>query len=247
MTTATSVFAALVEAVPEACIPLFVVEEGVFFNPTLTVDEVTVVFLTLVTLRVADDVVLLVTVLANICLFAVCFACFSVTGFLSSIKPTLFRVDSVGTTPVSSDLLAPTFTPLGFGRGGTVDTVVLLVPVPDCFTAVILTVAGAVAGRLCGLAAVETAAFFVTAGLAMSPLLRTEDLLVVPNRSCEDIVVDLMAGEGGLVGDVTPGLGLSAATGGLVVLPTGGRVVTVLGLLATEERTVVVDGSFSGG
>ena len=249
MTTATSVFAALVEAVPDACVPLFVVEEEVFFNPTLTVDEVTVVFLTPVTLRVVDvDVVLLVTVLANICLFAVCFTCFSVTSFLSLIKPTLFRVASVGTTPVSSDLLAPTFTPLGFGRGGTLDTVVvLLVPVPDCFTAVVLTVAGAVAGRLCGLAAVENAAFFVTAGLAMSPLLRMEDLLVVPDRGCEDRVDDLMAGDRGLVGDVTPGLGLSAATGGLVVLPAGGRELTVFGLLAAEERTVVVDGGFGGG
>lgn len=156
----------------------------------------------------------------------------------------MFRVASVGTTPVPSGLLAPT---LGFGRGGIVDTgAVLLVPVPDCFIAVVLTVAGAVAGRLCGLAAVETAAFFVTAGLAMSPLLRTEDLLVIPDRGCEDTVDDLMAGEGGLVGDVTPGLGLSAATGGLVVLLAGGRV-TGVGLLAAEERTVVVDGGFGGG
>ena len=59
----TSVFAALVEAVPEACVPPFVAGEEVFFNPTLPVDEVPVVFVTPVTLRVADvDVVLLVTV-----------------------------------------------------------------------------------------------------------------------------------------------------------------------------------------
>lgn len=63
MTTVTSVFAVLVGAVREACVPLFVVGEEVFFNPSLTVDEMTVVFLTLVTLRAADvDVVLLVTV-----------------------------------------------------------------------------------------------------------------------------------------------------------------------------------------
>lgn len=159
----------------------------------------------------------------------------------------MFRVTSAGTTPDSSDLLAPTFTPLGFGRGGIVDTgAVLLVPVPDCFIAVALTVTGAVAGRLCGLAAVETGAFFVTAGLAMSPLLRMEDLLVVPDRACEDTVDDLMAGEGGLVGDVTPGLGLSAATSGLVVLPAEGREVTGVGLLAAEEWTVV-DGGFGDG
>lgn len=120
-------------------------------------------------------------------------------------------------------------------------------PVPDCFIAVILTVAGAVAGRLCGLAAVETAAFFVTVGLAMSPLLRMEDLLVVPDRACEDTVDDLMAEEGGLVGDVTPGLDLSVATGGLVVLPAEGREVTGVGLLAAEERAVIVDGGFGGG
>ena len=177
-----------------------------------------------------------------------CFTCFSVTNFLSLIKPTLFRVASVGTIPISSDLLAPTFTALGFGRGGIVDKGgVLVEPVPGCFVAAVLTVAGAVAGRLCGLAAVETAAFFVTAGLAMSPLLRMEDLLVVPDRGCEDTVDDLMAGEEGLVGDVTPSLVLSAASGGLVVLPAGGRGGTGEGLLAAEERTVVVDGGFGGG
>jgi len=177
----------------------------------------------------------------------VCFTCVSLTGFLSLFKPTLFRVASVGTAPITSDLLAPTFTTLGFGRGGIVDTgAVLFVPVPGCFIVAFLTVPGAVAGRLCGFAAAETAAFFVTAGLAMSPLLRTEDLLVVPDRGCADTVDDLMAVERGLVGDVTPGLGLSAAAGGLVVLPAGGRGTTGLGLLGAEGRVVVVDGGFGG-
>lgn len=57
--TVTSVFVVLVEAVVEARVPLFGMEEVVFFGPTLPVDVMTVVFVTpAMTLRAAGAAVL---------------------------------------------------------------------------------------------------------------------------------------------------------------------------------------------
>lgn len=160
--------------------------------------------------------------------------------------PTLLQDVPVATVPADRVLLAPTFTVPDFSWGDTVDTgLVLLVTVPICLAVPVLVVAGAVAGRLCGLAAVEAEVFFRTAGLATSPLLTVADLVAVAPVCIRGLTpADFKAEGRGFVGDVAPGLGLFAITVDFVAL-LAGKGPEDIDLFGVEERKVV-EGGFAG-